>query len=157
MENAGNDLRSMADRRQFKRFQPRICEVNVRPKVSRFLRFFRSAPSRSVLAVLDLAEGGARVVVRGHLEAGTKVAVRLQVRVFNDSLDTEGTVLWCNAHPHRIGWYVIGLRFVPLSALEARKIASLRQYLGSPEFRQKEQTRHRLRPIYTEGAIEYES
>ena len=134
-------LHSGGERREFDRFKPWSSDLAILP-LRRSLILLLSRPSPiAAHALLDLSEGGARALVRGCLEIGKPLDVRVVVRRLHDVIEARGAVAWTSAHAQRIGCYYLGIRFTRLAPGEARKIARFRSYLESPEFRQKQATR----------------
>jgi len=107
-------------------------------------------------AVVDLSEGGARFITKSKLSIGTRVSVTIAVRLFNDQIDTLGTVCWAGEHNTRAAHYFIAVNFDKLDAVRSRKISSIRDYLASPEYKQKQETRKRINPGHDTSALEYD-
>lgn len=145
------------ERRRYKRFLPRECDLSLVQEQTGFLKIFLGRHKQNMArAVVDLSEGGARFVTKGRLAVGTHVRVTINVRLFNDTLNFTGTVCWVSEHQQRGKQYYTGVLFDAISPLQARKISSIRDYLLSPQYRQKEETRRRTRPSYDTSALEYD-
>lgn len=141
----------MGDRRRHKRFTPRVCDLTLIPNTKGFLSLF-GKKKNVALAVIDLSEGGCRFVTHSQLAVGSHVRVDIHMKLFKDTFEAEGLVAWCCAHPSRTSLFLVGVCFKKTDPAHDRKIASIRDYLSSPEFRQKESTRRRINP---EQSLEY--
>ncbi len=147
-----------AERRRHKRFLPRECDMSLIKEASGLFKVFGAGSKDNLAqAVVDLSEGGARFVTRTKLSIGTKVNVTINVRLFNDTIKTVGCVCWSADHNQKNGHYYVAINFEKLDPLQARKISSIRDYLQSPEFRQKEETRRRTRPAADTSSLEYDA
>ena len=146
-----------AERRRHRRFHPRICEFSLRVRAGGLLGSLLKRSQDVEATVLDLSEGGARLIAHGRCTRGGRVEVLIQVKLFQDVLGLPGTVVWCADHAEKSGYMRLGVRFRDLDPVEARKIAALRDYVGSPEFRQKESVRRRLRRAGDASDLELES
>lgn len=144
------------DQRKHARFLPRGCDLSVIPEARGLLKLFGRKKNNVAQGVVDLSEGGARFVTRTKLPVGRRVAITINVKLFKDVIETEGTIAWTMEHPYRVGSYYLGVKFTKVDAVQARKIAMIRDYLDSPEYRQKESTRLRVRPDMDPDAIQYD-
>ncbi|MBI2931786.1 MAG: PilZ domain-containing protein [Planctomycetes bacterium] len=145
------------ERRRYRRFLPRGCDMVLVEEASGLFKvFFNGSKKNVALAVVDLSEGGARFITRAKLKMGSKVNVKINVRLFSDSIETLGTVCWVAEHAQRFGHYYVAVSFDKLDPVRVRKISSIREYLQSPEYKQKEETRKRQRPDYDTKLLEYD-
>lgn len=145
------------ERRRHRRFLPRECDLSLMRDATGLVKLFGGGKKVNIAhAVLDLSEGGARFVTRTKLTVGTKVHVTISVRLFNDSIQTQGAVCWCSEHSVKAGHFYVGVNFEKVDPVQARKIAGIREYISSPEFRLKEETRRRTRPSYDTDLLEYD-
>ena len=126
-------LSGAGERRLHKRFLPRACDMTLIPETLGLLRILGSSKKNIAQAVVDLAEGGCRFVTRGEMPVGRKVNVMISVKLFNDTINTQGVVAWCSAHAQRSGCFYVGVRFDKADPVRSRKIQSIRDYLNSPE------------------------
>ena len=145
-----------AERRRHRRFLPRECDLSLMREAVGILKVFGMGAGKDNLAaaVVDLSEGGARFITKSKLTIGTRVSVTIGVRLFNDTIKTTGTVCWASEHTNRAAQYYAAVNFDKLDAVQARKIAGIRDYLNSPEFRQKLETRKRINPGGDTSALE---
>ena len=94
---------------------------------------------------LDLC--GVLVGSEGTLCAITKVKVRLEIEKFKDVIEAEGVVRWCFKGATDDGEFYAGIRFTHVAEESASKIARLRGYFTSPEYRTRNAARRRRDPL----------
>lgn len=94
-------------------------------------------------SAVNLSEGGLLVRTHDKMKHGTKVKVRLEIEKFKDIIEAEGVVRWCFQSAKETGNYYAGIRFTKLSSPTASKIAKLRGYFTSPEYRSRNASRKR--------------
>lgn len=153
----GGVSRKGPERRRHKRFLPRECDLTLIKEASGIMKVLGAGGKDNLaVGVVDLSEGGARFVTRAKLAIGAKVAVTIMVRLFNDTVRARGTVCWCGQHPRHSGHFYIAVSFEQLDTTQTRKISSIREYLNSPEFKQKEEVRKRTRPVTDTSSLEYD-
>jgi hypothetical protein len=85
-------------------------------------------------AAVNLSEGGILIRTRERIKSGTKVKVRLDIEKFKDVIEAEGVVRWCVQGADE-GDYYAGILFTSVPAAAVAKIARLRGYFTSPEYR----------------------
>jgi Tfp pilus assembly protein PilZ len=100
-------------------------------------------------AAVNLSEGGVLVRTHDRMKSGTKVKVRLEIEKLNDIIETEGVVSWCFQCAKQETNFYAGIRFTNMPPPLASKIAKLRGYFTSPEYRNK--TAHQRRRQETLG------
>ena len=84
---------------------------------------------------LDLSEGGLQVVARERLPIGAKVRIHLEIEKFKDAIEAAAVVRWCYQNAQKKADFHVGLQFTDLASLESRKIASMRDFFASPQYR----------------------
>lgn len=85
--------------------------------------------------VVNLADGGVRVYVPKELPAGRKVRCRVRLERFEEPLDVAGEILWCRRDLMSEAGFLVGIAFRGPEARQSRKIAAMREWFSSPEFR----------------------
>jgi Tfp pilus assembly protein PilZ len=136
-----------ANRRKHQRFQPAELELSVVKQASGLTRLFGSAPKENIaIGIYDLSEGGMRVSIRERVAPGTPVSVKFKIRKFNDEVAVDATVAWITPHAVRHEHFIVGLLFTKPDSASQHKIASMRSYFTSPQFKNKSETSKRLRP-----------
>jgi len=85
-------------------------------------------------AAINLSEGGILIRTEGRIPRDTKVKVRLELEKFKDTFEAEGVVCWCGEGAEG-GEFYAGIQFIDLPAKVKAKIARLRGYFTSPEYR----------------------
>lgn len=94
-------------------------------------------------AAVNLSEGGILVRTHDQMKSGTKVKVRLEIEKFGDIIEAEGIVQWCFQSAKEESNFYAGIRFTSMPAPVAFKIAKLRGYYTSPEYRSKTSVKRR--------------
>lgn len=92
-------------------------------------------------AAVNLSEGGILIRTRDRIKNGTKVKVRLDIEKFKDVIEAEGVVRWCVQGAGDDGDYYAGILFTRVPAPAVAKIARLRGYFTSPEYRSRNAAR----------------
>jgi hypothetical protein len=85
--------------------------------------------------VVNLADGGIRVAVAREVRAHRKVRVRVRLERFEEPLDVVGDILWCRRDLLSDAGYIVGIAFREVEARQARKIAAMREWFTSSEFK----------------------
>lgn len=88
-------------------------------------------------SVLDLSEGGLRARVTEKITIGTRVKVRLEMAKYSDEIEAGGEVRWCAQNPMRPDLITVGVMFVKIDPTHTRKIANMKNWFTSPQFKQK--------------------
>jgi len=96
---------------------------------------------------VNLSEGGILVRTREKMKHGTKVKVRLEIEKFKDVIEAEGVVRWCFQAAKEEHNFYAGIRFTHVPAAAAAKIARLRGYFTSPEYKSRQAAKRRLNPL----------
>ena len=94
-------------------------------------------------SAVNLSEGGVLVRTHDHMKSGTKVKVRLEIEKFDDVIEAEGVVRWCFQSAKEQANFYAGIRFTNMPPPIASKIAKLRGYYTSPEYRSKNVAKRR--------------
>jgi hypothetical protein len=92
---------------------------------------------------VNLSEGGILLSTHGKLAPGTKVQLRIEMEKFKDVIDVEGEVRWCYASARDASDFYTGIQFLKLTPAQISKIAQMRAWFTSPEFKQRSATRRR--------------
>lgn len=98
-------------------------------------------------AAVNLSEGGVLVRTHDRMKSGTKVKVRLEIEKLNDIIEAEGVVCWCFQCAKEESNFYAGIRFTQVPPSVASKIAKLRGYFTSPEYRSKAAVKRRRDPL----------
>jgi hypothetical protein len=132
------------DRRRHLRFEIADCRATLyREGV---LTVFGVGKGNRARAALDLSEGGARFLVHERLPIGTKVRMCIQIEKFKDAVEGSGEVRWCYQSARQAEDFYVGIQFSDLEPAQARKIAMMRDWFTSPQYRAVRETRQRQRP-----------
>ena len=84
---------------------------------------------------VNLSEGGIRVSVPARLASRKTIRCEVRADRFQDPLEAVGEVLWCERDLMNEKNFLIGILFRELEPRQARKIAAMREWFGSPEFK----------------------
>jgi hypothetical protein len=106
--------------------------------------------------VVNLSESGALIVLSSKFQAGTKVQVRIEMEKFKDVIEAEGEIRWCYQSARDATEYFAGVMFRNLPSLQAMRIAKMRDWFTSPEYKLKSSTRRRMAPLEARDPLEYQ-
>lgn len=84
---------------------------------------------------LDLSSGGACLLVQERHAPGTKFRVRIRMEKYDDEIDTQVEVRWCHQNPRRPGVFTLGVKFLSVDEVLARKISLMQQWFTSPQYK----------------------
>jgi len=98
-------------------------------------------------SAVNLSEGGVLVRTHDQMKSGTKVKVRLEIEKFDDVIEAEGVVRWCFQSAKEQSNFYAGIRFTSMPPTLAAKIAKLRGYYTSAEYRSKTVVKRRRETI----------
>ena len=109
----------------------------------KLLNFMGLGRSNRAKAAVNLSEGGVLVRTTEKLEKDTRVRLTISIEKFGDRFDCVGEVCWCYAAARSTKDYYVGIRFVDLPDEDMKKIAKMRSWFTSAEY--KHRTRFRSR------------
>jgi hypothetical protein len=101
--------------------------------------------------VVNLSESGALIVLDSKFAPGTKVKVRIEMERFKDVIETEGEIRWCYQSARDATEYYAGVMFRNLPASQASRIAKMRDWFTSPEYKMKSSTRRKMKAFDYDG------
>ena len=93
--------------------------------------------------VVDLSEGGVMLLNDVRLKAGAKCSARILFEKFRDVIESRSVVRWSRQVPGKEASFVAGIQFVRLPAPVGRKIALMREYFTSVQYREIRELRRR--------------
>lgn len=132
-----------SDRRRHNRFEVDECQATLyREGV---LTVFGVGKGNRARAALDLSEGGARFLIHERLPIGTKVRMIIQMEKYKDAIEASGEVRWCYQSARAAEDFYAGVQFSDLQPAQARKIALMRDWFTSPQYRAVRETKKRQR------------
>src|SRR6185503_11904081 len=91
--------------------------------------------SNRARAALDLSEGGVRFLIHERLPIGTKVRMIIQMEKYQDQIEASGEVRWCYQSTKKAADFYGGGQFSDLDDTQRRKIAMMREWFTSPQYR----------------------
>jgi c-di-GMP-binding flagellar brake protein YcgR len=97
-------------------------------------------------ATINLSEGGALILAGERLSVGTKVHLRIEMERYKDAIESEGQVRWCFESAREAQRYYVGLAFTNLDPLQEKKIAQMREWFRSPEYKARKAVRKQDEP-----------
>src|SRR3982751_416194 len=99
-------------------------------------RFDPNRKNEARVAV-NLSEGGLMVSTHNKLPRGAKVHLRIEMEKFKDVLEADGIVRWCYASARNAAEFYTGIEFLNIPPAQIAKIAGMRAWFTSPEFKNK--------------------
>ena len=123
------DVENGNERRRFARFYVEEAPVELRRGgLAALLGRIRGG-------VVNLSEGGIRVSVPTPLAARKTIRCQVRTERFKDPLEAVGEILWCERDLMSQKSFLVGILFRDLEPRHARKIAAMREWYASPEFK----------------------
>jgi hypothetical protein len=95
------------------------------------------------LGAVNLSEGGVLLLASRSLEAGTTVEVQVVLEKHGDTVQSQGEVRWCFQNARNAKEYYVGIMFTNLPDIEKKKIAKMREWFTSAEYKSRTITRRR--------------
>lgn len=130
-----------SERRKHSRFEVDECQA----KLYRdgILSVFGVGRGNRARAALDLSEGGVRFHISERLPIGTKVRMVIHMEKYKDQIEASGEVRWCYQSAKHGGEFYAGVQFENLDPAQKRKIALMREWFTSPQYRAVRETAKR--------------
>jgi Tfp pilus assembly protein PilZ len=128
-----------------KHFRFRIDDASAKMYIKGFLTSIGLGKVNKARAAINLSEGGTLLVAHEKIPAGTKVVVRIEMASFEDVIEVEGVVRWCEQSGRSEKDYYAGIEFRGLTPADGKKIASMREWFTSPEYKTRTATRRRAK------------
>ncbi|MBV8881361.1 MAG: PilZ domain-containing protein [Planctomycetaceae bacterium] len=121
------------ERRRHNRFEIDECQATLyRDGLLTVLGVGKNNRAR---AALDLSEGGVRFLIHERLPVGTRVRMVIEMERYKDHISAAGEVRWCYQSAKNSDDFYAGVEFSDLPAAEKRKIAMMRDWFTSPQYR----------------------
>lgn len=121
------------ERRRHGRFEIDECQATLHR--DGLLTVLGVGKSNRARAALDLSEGGVRFLTHERLPVGVKVRVVIEMERYKDQITASGEVRWCYQSAKHAEDYYAGVEFTGLAPAEKRKIAMMRDWFTSPQYR----------------------
>jgi hypothetical protein len=86
-------------------------------------------------AAINLSEGGAMLLLCECVPIGTPVVIRIEIDGMGEHIEVEGSVRWCEQGDRNPKDFHTGVQFDTLGDPEMRKIAKMRDWVTSAEYR----------------------
>ncbi len=135
---------SKRELRKYLRF--RIDDASAQFHIKGFLTRFGLGRMHKAHAAINLSEGGVLLLARESLPVGSKVTVRIEMEKYADFIEAAGVVQWCEQSARGDHDYYAGIEFIGLDPAALKKIAQMREWFTSPEYKTRNATRRRTRP-----------
>jgi len=132
-----------SERRRHNRFE--IDDSSAQLYKEGLLTFIGVGKGNLARAAIDLSEGGGQFLVHERLAPGTKVKVKIGVEKFKDTIEASGVVRWCFQSAKNKEDFYVGVQFSGLEGAQSRKLAAMREWFTSPQYKAVRQTRQRTR------------
>jgi hypothetical protein len=92
-------------------------------------------------SALDLSEGGVRLLLQERVAPGTKVRVRIHMEKYQEEIVASGVVRWCFRSAKNSTDYYAGVMFTEVDGSNLKKIALMKEWFTSPQFKAMRETR----------------
>lgn len=89
-------------------------------------------------AAINLSEGGAMLLLCECVQIGTPLVVRIEIDGFEEFIEVEAVVRWCEQGNRNAKDFHTGIQFVNLSDSDLRRIGKMRDWFASEEYRSKQ-------------------
>jgi Tfp pilus assembly protein PilZ len=123
----------------------RIDDASANLYIKGFLTSIGLGRVNKARAAINLSEGGTLLMAYEKVPIGTKVIVRIEMERFEDVIDVDGVVRWCQQSGRSDKDWYAGIEFMSLTTGDAKKIVSMREWFTSPEYKTRTATRRRTR------------
>ena len=133
-----------SERRRHTRFEVETASTQLRKEG--LLALFGVGKGNLARATIDLSEGGAQILIHDRLALGTRVRVKIAVEKYQDVIETKGVVRWCYQSARKKEDFFIGVQFGNLDTLQVRKLAAMREWFTSPQYKAVKQQRRADKP-----------
>jgi len=94
-------------------------------------------------AAIDVSESGARLLIHERIAPGTKVRLKIAVEKYKEMIEAQAVVRWCYQSAKKKQDFFVGVEFLSLDATEGRKLAAMRDWFTSPQYKAIKQGRTR--------------
>jgi Tfp pilus assembly protein PilZ len=121
------------ERRRHNRFEIEDCQVTLHREG--LLTVLGMGKNNRARAALDLSEGGVRFLIQERIPVGSKVRMVIEMGRYKDQISAAGEVRWCYQSGKNAEDFYAGVEFIDLPATEKRKIAMMRDWFTSPQYR----------------------
>jgi Tfp pilus assembly protein PilZ len=121
------------ERRRHSRFEIDECQATLHR--DGLLTVLGMGKNNRARAALDLSEGGVRFLTHERIPVGTKVRMIIEMERYKDQISAAGEVRWCYQSAKNGDDFYAGVEFIDLPAAEKRKIAMMRDWFTSPQYR----------------------
>lgn len=138
-----NGTKKGNERRQHGRFE--IDECQARLFRDGILTVFGVGKGNRARAALDLSEGGVRFLIHERIPIGTKVRMIIQMEKYQDQIEAGGEIRWCYQSAKNTDDFYAGVQFDDLDPVQKRKIALMREWFTSPQYRAVRETKKKNR------------
>jgi Tfp pilus assembly protein PilZ len=132
-----------SDRRRHLRFEVDECQATLYREG--ILSVFGMSKQNRARAALDLSEGGVRFLTHERLAIGTKVRMIIQMEKYKDQVEASGEVRWCYQSVKKTEEFYVGVQFSDLDPAQKRKIAQMKEWFTSPQYRVVRETKRKAK------------
>lgn len=132
-----------AERRRHNRFEIDECQATLYR--DGLLTVFGVGKGNRARAALDLSEGGVRFLIHERIPIGTKVRMVIQMEKYKDQVEAAGEIRWCYQSAKNSEDFYAGVQFDDLDPVQKRKIALMREWFTSPQYRAVRETKRKGR------------
>jgi PilZ domain-containing protein len=144
---ASSGAYSKSTRQELRRYlRFRIEDASAELIIKGFFTSFGLGRVNKGRAAINLSEGGVMLLVRETIPVDTKVTVRIDMEKYEDVIEASGVVKWCEQSARSDKDFYAGIEFTGLGDADLKKIAKMREWFTSPEFKTRTATRRRTQP-----------
>jgi hypothetical protein len=131
--DTSKENRKPEERRKHSRFEIDDCQATLYR--GGLLTALGVGKSNRARAAIDLSEGGVRFQTLERFPIGAKVRVIIGMERYKEQIEASGEVRWCYQSTKNSADFFCGVEFLDLPATEKRKIAMMRDWFTSPQYR----------------------
>jgi hypothetical protein len=132
-KDTSRENRKPEERRKHPRFEVDECQATLYR--GGLLTVLGVGKNNRARAAIDLSEGGVRFLTSERFPIGSKVRVIIEMERYKEQIEASGEVRWCYQSTKNSEDYFCGVEFQDLPATEKRKIAMMRDWFTSPQYR----------------------
>ena len=132
-ETTPGGTKKSSERRRHNRFEVDECQATMYREG--ILTLFGVGKGNLARTALDLSEGGVRLQIHERIPIGTKVRMIIQMEKYKDHIEASGEVRWCYQSAKHSKDFYAGVEFEELEPSQTRKIALMREWFTSPQYR----------------------
>lgn len=132
---------SRSELRKYLRF--RIDDALAKLLVNGFLSLLGLGRASKTRGAINMSEGGVMLLMGENIAVGTEVTIRIEMEKYSDFVESLGEIRWCRQSARCEDEYYVGIAFAGLGSVDQKKIAQMRDWFTSREFKNRAASRRR--------------